>query len=131
MARKRSATLTPEAPGDPIASPLPETNGTPPGETPVEQGEGPPSSPATKPATKKEAVQFALAAGVSMPKAIAKYVKEHFNMEVTPAHASTVKGGLNKKQGGAQANPKRGRQPKRREPADQQAPGTAAKRPAS
>src|SRR3712207_4986359 len=51
-----------------------------------------------KPTNKREAVERALAAGVEMPKDISEYVKKHFNLEVTPAYVSTIKGNLKKEE---------------------------------
>jgi hypothetical protein len=52
----------------------------------------PDTSTATKPANKQDAVRLALEAGVTSPTQIGGYVKEHFGLEMTAAHASTAKG---------------------------------------
>jgi hypothetical protein len=56
------------------------------------QSANPEPSTATKPATKQEAVRLAMEAGVTSPTEIARYVKDHFGMEMTAQHASTAKG---------------------------------------
>jgi hypothetical protein len=99
MARKRK-----EGPAaDSQTESSPTSSSTAPGEgQSAEAGAG---QQARKPATKKEAVQLALAAGVSSPTEIAAYVKQTFDVDITPAHASNIKGILKrqKKAGGKKA----------------------------
>src|SRR3954452_1745266 len=53
----------------------------------------------TKPTpSKKEAVQQALALGITSPTKVSEYVKETYGVEVTPGHVSTIKGTLKREQ---------------------------------
>jgi hypothetical protein len=64
-----------------------------------------------RPANKTEAVELALAAGVTSPTEIAAYAKEHFGLDITKAHVSTIKGNLKKKKGKKKSGRKPGRKP--------------------
>src|SRR5262249_44829826 len=83
------------------------------------------------PATKQEAVRLALAARVRSPTQIARYVKDHFGMELTPAHASTIKGQL-KREKKVKKRGANGRRKKRAPGSTDQAAQTPARaRPAA
>lgn len=57
-------------------------------------------APVVKPTSKREAVNLAFAAGVTMPRDVVGYIKEHFDIDITPAHVSTLKGLLKKPSNG-------------------------------
>jgi hypothetical protein len=61
---------------------------------------------------KTEAVRLALAEGVTSPTEIARHVKDKHGLDLTPAHASTIKGTL-KRKGGGKRKGKPGRKPGR------------------
>jgi hypothetical protein len=65
------------------------------------------------PANKTEAVRLALAEGVTSPQKIAGHVKDKYGLDITPAHASTIKGTLKRKKGKGKgkARGKPGRKP--------------------
>jgi len=108
MARKRSDNSTPSSlPDEGVEAP--ETHSV---YSPASDGSADTSG---TPANKTEAVKMAMAAGVQLPVAVTKYVKEHFDIEITPAHVSTIKGNIKKEQGNGQAIRKRGRKPRRQE----------------
>jgi hypothetical protein len=128
MARKRKE--SPAAQAQPQTQTSPVSNGPPPGEgqPPAEVGAG---QQAAKPATKKEAVQLALAAGVSSPTEIAVYVKRTFNVDMTPEHVSTIKGILKRPKKGAGKKAGPGRKKKAQQSAEQPQQPPARTRTAS
>src|SRR4051794_33284780 len=81
-------------------------------EAPGNDGTSDDSVPSSTPRSKTEAVKLALEAGVKPPKDIVEYVKDQFQMDMTTAHVSTIKGNL-KRGGSAQPKKKPGRKPKR------------------
>jgi hypothetical protein len=82
------------------------------------------------PASKTEAVQWALDDGVSSPTQIAEHVKAKYGMDITAAHVSTIKGNLKRGKGkGGKGKPGRkpGRKPKAAAPAVALSPKPAPK----
>jgi hypothetical protein len=80
--------------------------------TSSEQAPQPPENGTQKPANKTQAVELALAAGVTSPIEIAAYAKEHFGLEITKAHVSTIKGNLKRaKKGRKKPGRKAGKKP--------------------
>jgi hypothetical protein len=124
MARKASDRIITETPPESAVPPLAENNGTEPAT---------PSSGQEKPATKKEAVILAMAAGMEMPKGIAQYAQDHFGMEITTQYVSVLKGELKKEAGAGQKKKRKpGRKPRTVTlPVEQPAPSTPRARPAS
>jgi hypothetical protein len=114
MARKRKE--SPAAQAQPQTESSPASSGMAAGEGQPAAGAG---QQAAKPATKKEAVQLALAAGVSSPTEIAVYVKRTFNLDMTPEHVSTIKGILNRPKKGAGKKAGTARKKKAQQPAKQ------------
>jgi len=115
MASKRKE--SPAAQVQPQTLSSPASNGTAAGERQAASGEGA-SQQSPKPATKQEAVRLALAAGVNSPTEIAAYVKRTFDIDITTAHVSNIKGILNRgKKGGKKAGP--GRKKKAQQPVEQ------------
>jgi hypothetical protein len=118
MARKRKVGPATETQAETQTS-SPASNGTAAGEGQPATAEAGAGQQATRPATKKEAVQLALAAGVNSPIEIVAYVKRTFDVDMTPEHVSTIKGNLKReKQAGAKkAGP--GRKKKAQQPVEQ------------
>ena len=79
-----------------------------PNEAPPETPKSADGAPHPLPENKTEAVRLAMAAGIASPLEIVRYVQETFGLEMTPAHASTIKGTLKR------ANGKAGRKPRRK-----------------
>jgi hypothetical protein len=77
----------------------------------------PSAADGSRPATKKEAVRLALADGIKSPTKIAAHLKETYGMDVTPAHVSTIKGGLKKGRRNGRRKGKPGPKPKQAGPA--------------
>jgi hypothetical protein len=70
-----------------------------------------PSNGGDKPSSKKEAVRRALAAGVDSPTEMVGWIKDKFNMDITPGHAKTAKGTILRGRKGGKG--KRGRKGRR------------------
>jgi hypothetical protein len=117
MGRKRADSSASQTPAEP-AREAPVS-----GERPGEASESGGSQPAP---SKKEAVEEALAQGMTSPKEIAEHVKRVHGLDVTPGHVSTIKGDL--KRAGQLVSPKGkpGRKPRQQTAvAEQAAPPSA------
>ncbi len=66
-----------------------------------------------QPASKKDAVRMALAAGVKSPTDIAQYVKDKFALDMSVPHVNTVKGQLKREKNEKKPKGKPGRKPGR------------------